>query len=84
MDRFGLPGLDQIDAEIIRCALPDVARIDQRLSHHRRQRDQAIKFLETYSKLAAQRLREIARHNEQARAQIRVANIEPAPALTRK
>jgi hypothetical protein len=76
-------GPDQMEAEIIQSALAEAQKVEQRLSHHRRQRDLAIKSLGSYNKFAAQRLREIARLDEQARAQIGVANINPAPALTR-
>jgi hypothetical protein len=81
MDRFKLAGLDQIDAEITQCELSTLNRIDQRIAYHKRQRDQAIRSLETYNKQAARRMRKMARNNDQARSQIGDQRSEPAPAL---
>ena len=81
MDRFKIPGLDQIDCEITQSERSILTKIEQKIANHKRQRDQAIRSLETYNKMAARRMRDMARNNDQARLQIGDQGSEPAPAL---
>jgi hypothetical protein len=82
MDRFKLPGPEQIDVEITQSEWSNLTKVDQRITHHKRQRDQAIRSLDTYNKMAARRMREMARNNDQSRPQIGDQKLEPALALT--
>jgi hypothetical protein len=67
MSRFNLLDLIEIEAEVARSGLGELAKLDQLVRNQEKRRDQALKNLAYCNRLHGQFLRELARTREEAR-----------------